>query len=115
MGTDRLTWLDLLAFVQHAPPDSAIARARNPDWQVDLSLVLLREIEHGIRVLAWQKTDDADPKKKKPKNYPTRVPITTADIEAAEITRRHAEPAAAPPPLEDVKRWLGWETPQLEN
>lgn len=115
MGTDRLTWLDLLAFVQHAPPDSAIARARNPDWQVDLPLVLLREIEHGIRVLAWQKTDDADPKKK-PKNYPTRVPITAADIEAAEIARRRAEPATVPPPLEDVKRWLGWDSPkQLEN
>jgi hypothetical protein len=110
LGTDRLTWLDLRAFITYAPPDAAISRARNPDWQVDLPLVVLREIEHGIRVLAWQKTEDANPKKT-PKNYPVRVPITADAIDAAEAARRvREEPAGDAPALADVKKWLGWET-----
>lgn len=79
---------------------------------MDLLAVLLREIEHGIRVLAWQKTEDANPKKKQPKNYPRRVPITAEQRADAELAERLAKPAGKPPPLELVKQWLGWERPR---
>lgn len=41
------------------PPDSAVRRAVDPHWQRTPDIDLLREIEHGLRVLAWQQTKPA--------------------------------------------------------
>lgn len=52
--------------VAYLPPESAVWRAANPHWQRNLEVDLLRTVEHGVRVLAWQQTVDAS----KGRNYP---------------------------------------------
>ena len=57
--------------VAYLPPDSAVWRASNPHWQRTPEIDLLRMVEHGVRVLAWQQTADAT----KGRNYPKHVPL----------------------------------------
>lgn len=108
LGTERLTWVDLRAFVVHAPPGSALHRAMTPDPHVTLEVALLREIEHKLRVQLWQNTQEASKGDKR--NYPTRLPVTEAEhaehllrVESADGTPEEA------PSLAEVKDWLGWE------
>lgn len=77
-------------------------RASNPD-HVPLDVQMLREVEHSIRVLAWQQTKDAT--LDSPKNYPERIPLTSAAIAAA---KERAPLEAAPLPIEELNDWLGW-------
>jgi hypothetical protein len=115
LGTSRLTWRELLVFVEHAPTDSAIGRAaivRGPDDWITPEIQMLRELEHKIRVLAWMQTADAA--LQNPQNYPERLPLTVAEKEAAKAK----EPLMlAPLSLEDMTQWLGerWTTPAKEE
>lgn len=58
--------------VAHLPPESAVMRAasEHPDRTAEVDL--LRLVEHGVRVLAWQKTRDASRGSNYPK--PIRLP-----------------------------------------
>lgn len=106
LGTRRLTWVDLRAFVDHAPPDSALVRSTTPEWWVTPQLHMLREIEHGVRTGAWMWTDDAS--KKQPKSRPERIPLTEAERDAATPVREKYTAL----PVEDVRKWLGWDRPE---
>lgn len=53
------------------PSDSRIARAYNPDAAYTLTDLLLRDIEHDLRILAWQRTEDA----KHRRNFPEPLPL----------------------------------------
>ena len=55
--------------VAHLPPDSAVWRASNPHWQRTPEIDLLRMVEHGVRVLAWQQTKDAE----RGRNFPEAI------------------------------------------
>lgn len=57
IGTPRLSWQRLRRIIEHLPEDSATARARGGQAP-KLDVQFLRSIEHGIRVLAWQNTED---------------------------------------------------------
>lgn len=109
LGTSRLTWRQLLVFIEHAPAESAISRASNPedpDAWITPEIQMLREVEHKIRVLAWMQTSDAA--LTNPQNYPERLPLTVAEREAAKAS----EPLhAAPLPIADMAGWLGWDRP----
>lgn len=68
---------------------------------------MLREIEHGIRVLAWQRTKDGA-KETGHKHFPKPIPLTPAE-RAEQITetamRGDGTPVAAPS-LDDTKQYL---------
>lgn len=72
-------------------------------------IVLLREIEHGIRVLAWQRTEDAA-RKGGWQHFPERYPLTEAE-RAEHLATHEADPERQPPSLDDAKRFLGWDDP----
>lgn len=104
------------AFLAHSPRDSAYYRATHADdWFLTVDLALLREIEHGIRILAWQQTRDAQ-REHGHQHFPERHPLTPAE-RAEAITKQAARgvsvdgtPVGAPS-LALVKKWLGWEKP----
>ena len=62
---------DVAAWAAHLPPESATARALDPHWQRSNEVELLRVMEHGIRVLAWQRTEDG----KRGRNAPEPIPL----------------------------------------
>ena len=72
-----LSWRDLLVIVRHAPATSAIVRALDPNWQRTPEVDLLREVEHGVRVLAWQQTRDGS----KGRNAPERLRLPWDAVE----------------------------------
>ena len=61
LGTERLTWRDLLVVVRQAPEGSALVRATVPAplFGVPERLALL--IEHRLRVLIWQNSGGKGP------------------------------------------------------
>ena len=82
----------------YLPPESATRRALDPHWQRTPEVDLLREVEHDLRILAWQQTQDGS----KGRNVPERIPL----------------PWDAPPEgslrgdrmtLDEIDAWLGWD------
>lgn len=66
-------------------------------------MLLLREVEHRIRVLGWMWSDDAT--KKPPKNYPEPIPLT--ERERDEATPEREKYTALP--VDEMRTWLGWD------
>ena len=64
---------------------------------------MLREIEHGIRVLQWQKTEDAT--KNTPRHYPQPIPLTEDEAEALRPEREKYDAL----PIDEMREWLGWD------
>ena len=61
------------------PSDSRLNRAHNPDAAYTLTDLLLRDIERDLRILAWQKTEDA----KHRRNFPEPLPMPSQSPELA--------------------------------
>jgi hypothetical protein len=99
--------VDLRDFLEHSPPDSAYARASNPAWPVTLDVQLLREVEHGLRVLAWQRTKDAE-RGDQAKHYPERIPLTEQERREAAARKGVTEYDAIP--IDEMRKRLGWTT-----
>lgn len=66
---------ELAEYVAHLPPDSATMRTVDKDAWVTPEVQMLREMEHTLRVLKWQRTDDGA----KARNYPKPIPLTAAE------------------------------------
>lgn len=62
---------DVAAWAAYLPPESATARSMDAHWQRTPEVDLLREVEHGVRVLAWQQTKDGS----KGRNAPERLAL----------------------------------------
>jgi len=62
---------DVAAWAAYLPPESATARSMDAHWQRTPEVDLLREVEYGVRVLAWQKTADGS----KGRNVPERLTL----------------------------------------
>ena len=62
---------DVAAWAAYLPPESATARSMDAHWQRTPEVDLLREVEYGVRVLAWQKTADGS----KGRNVPERLAL----------------------------------------
>ena len=62
---------DVAAWAAYLPPESATARSMDAHWQRTPEVDLLREVEYGVRVLAWQKTADGS----KGRNAPERLAL----------------------------------------
>ena len=80
LGSEALTWRDLLALVAHTRPDSALAASLGPDHLWGLTEQLLAAGVDMLRILAWQNTEDA--------SRPWTAPEPTA--------RMGSSPAASP-------------------
>ena len=62
LGSEQLTWRDLSVIVRQAQPDTALYKAMAGDrWPRTTELELLRMIERGVRVLAWQQGRPGQP------------------------------------------------------
>lgn len=70
MGVDY-TYSHAAFLLVELPSDSRIARAYNIDAAYTLTDLLLRDIEHDLRILAWQRTEDA----KHRRNFPEPLPL----------------------------------------
>lgn len=81
------------ALVAQLPPQSRLMVARDGSLAWDEPTYLLSHIEHAIRVLAWQQTEDA----RKRRNYPKHIE-TPADRERD----RHSAESSTP----EFKRYV---------
>lgn len=70
LGTEALTWGDLSAVIACLPPDSALFRAKRPDWMWGLPEMLAADIADSLRWLMWAKTKDAQKGRNAPKPIP---------------------------------------------
>lgn len=63
LGTDKLTYPEFYAFMDHLPPDSAVRRAIHGDEFVEWSKVvdLLSEIKYTLQGANWQRGDGQGP------------------------------------------------------
>lgn len=80
LGTQKFTWGELLAIVQHSPHISALNRAMNPDeWMWDTTNHLLADIDDQLHVANWQRGSG------KKKDFPK--PIKRPGIVTDEVTK----------------------------
>lgn len=79
------------------PPDSATRRALDPHWQRTPDIDLLREVEHDLRVLAWQNTREGSRGRGFPE--PLRLPWDPEDSSIVKGDRMT---------LDEAAEWLGW-------
>ncbi|ORL15412.1 DUF5361 domain-containing protein [Prescottella equi] len=72
LGSDRLTWRDLLVIVGELgnDPNSALVRAANPDHLWDLHAYIAADIADSLRLLVWFKTKDGQHGRNRPKPFP---------------------------------------------
>lgn len=94
---------EVAAYAAHLPPDSAVARAQNPDWAITPEALVMREVEHAVRVVAWQQTEDGH--RKAPQHYPDRIPLTKAERAVAAIKSSEGPDVM---PVEEMAQRLGW-------
>lgn len=76
MGT-AYSYLHAAFLCAELPTDSRVNRAYNPDAAYTLTDLLLRNIEHDLRVIAWQRTEDA----KHQRNFPEPLPLPSESQE----------------------------------
>ena len=91
LGSEALSWRDLLVIVQQSPADCALARALNPDlaWG-GLTEYLLAHISDTVSWLQWAKTEDGSKNRNHPKLWPRpgvevpeKKPVTTVPLDEA--------------------------------
>lgn len=101
LGTDHLTWGDLLAIVRQSPHGSALHRAiHGEDSRWDLQSHLLAVVADLLAAANWQRGGDAQAKK------PTPIPrpgATQAPAEGETIAR------GKPVSIEQMNALLGWD------
>lgn len=101
MGSDALTWRDLLDIVSHLPPSSALQRAVNPEWarwlSGEMNGHLLAALFDVGQTGNWMQSKDG----KKKRNRPKPLPRPGIDDGSTKYGGKAA-------PLEDIKEWLGW-------
>lgn len=98
LGTDLLTWRDLLVIVQNTFTDTALYRAMNPDtWQWQLSDYLLAVIADATITGNWMQSKDGQKNRNRPK------PIQRPGVDTGEKTY-----GAGAVDLDEMRDWLGW-------
>lgn len=95
LGTDALTWRDLLAVARQAPPGSALVRAQNPDPEWGLAEHLLAAAVDSLNVANWQRSGQTA------RDYPKPVPRPGVEPDSKTY-------GSDPLPLDEMAEWLGW-------
>jgi hypothetical protein len=88
------------------PPESATARALDPDWHVTPELGFLRDMAFLLDVLQWRQTKDAS----RGDNRPEWMPLTEAERLA--VDRAAGRDRMTPIPLPEMAALLGWTVPE---
>lgn len=107
LGSEWLTWRDLLVVVRRSPTTSALARVilgEVVEWST--AEYLLAQIADNTAWLVWAKTDDGA----KGRNRPQRL-RRPGDPELDSETQYGSEPLS----LEAMQEWLGWQMPTAEQ
>ena len=86
MGAEY-TCFHAAVLVSQLPATSRLSIAEHPALEWDTQTYLLSHIEHDLRVIAWQRTEDAAHKR----NYPEHLK-TPADRERERIEAESATP-----------------------
>lgn len=96
VGTDELSWADLLIFIRQSPRDSALYRAMNPDdHQWGLAELLIAEVADGVAVSNWLAGSG------KRRDYPKPIPRPGVEPESTTYGKGAI-------PIDDMAEWLGW-------
>ena len=84
LSTPGCGLLELADLVAHLPPGCALWRAAGGPLAWSDEVHMLAKVEHGLRVLAWQKTEDGSKGRKPPKPLepPTPAGQVRATVEA---------------------------------
>jgi len=69
LGTEALTWRDLLVRVRRSSKGSALYRALHPAPDHTQEVELLRRIEYHMHFLWWAKTEDGAKGRNRPEVY----------------------------------------------
>lgn len=106
LGSEWLSWRDLLVIVRQSATSTALKRAMFGDevaWSV--SEHLLAQLVDNTNWLVWSKTEDAA----KNRNRPARI-IRPGDEPDEENEQHHG---GEPLSLEQMQDWLGWQAPTV--
>lgn len=79
--------LELADLVAHLPPGCALWRASGGALAWSAEMHKLAQIEHGVRVLAWQKTEDAQAKPPRNAPKPEEPPLPAGQVREDEERR----------------------------
>lgn len=109
VGTKALTWRDLSAIVTAAQPGSAIYRALTAEgsgWTA--TEYILADVYDAIERVRFYTAGAAGIKRpRKPKPYP-RPGVTAKDRDVRTFR-------TTPMPIDEMRAWLGWDTPNAEH
>lgn len=97
LGTEALTWRDLLVIAQHSGHDTALIMSIDPDaapW--GLSEHLLAVVADAVIAGNWMQSEDGRKRRHRPK------PIKRPGVEQDKKYGGKAESMAA------IREWLGW-------
>lgn len=98
LGTERLTWRDLLVIVMHSSQTSALMADTSPeDAAFGPTEVMLAVLEHRLRVLIWQ---NGGGKGKRPEMMP--IPGSKSDRRGTSVM------APEPVSIAEMNARLGW-------
>lgn len=107
-GTDVLTWHDLLVFVRHSPPGSAIYRALSPGgagWAP--TDYLLADLFDAVQALTYITAHKGTGRTgRRPKPYP-RPGVKNGDRTTQVFKTK-------PMTIPQMREWLGWDKPAKE-
>lgn len=95
LGSESLSWRDLLVIIRQAPPGSALDRHARPE-QWSNHIELLAQLVDTTRWLQWSKTEDGSKNQNHPR--PTPRPDDPARPESKGI------------PMHEAAKALGWAT-----
>lgn len=87
MGTDY-SYSHAAVLVTQLPPNCRIAVKENPDAAWDTQTWFMWQMEHSLRVLAWQNTKDAQKKRNQPKPAKTPKELHAERMRAANFDKQ---------------------------
>ena len=83
-----LSLLELADLVAHLPPGSALWRAAGGPLAWTDEVHMLARVDHGVRVLAWMKTEDGSKGRKPPKPEEPPMPFGQKKAEDARTEQK---------------------------
>lgn len=106
LGTRRLTWTDLLAVVQHAPPGSALSRSLHGEFALwSPNEYLLALVADLLQAANWQRGGGKGTKPK-PLARPTDKAVKRLTVAELKKDRMQSGVIGTAMPLDELKAWV---------